>query len=328
MIIEVMKIIFAGTPDFAKVALEALFNTSHDIIAVYTQPDRKAGRGQKITASPVKQFALEHNIPVYQPLHLKSSTEEGLQAQQQLQQLDADVMVVCAYGLILPQAVLNMPKYGCLNIHASLLPRWRGASPIQRAIQAGDCETGITIMQMAKGLDTGDMLYKIPCPIGMQDTTATLHDKLAELGAEAIIDVLKDEATLEHYQAQREIQDENLTCYAEKISKAEAKIDWQQSAEQIHLLIRAFNPAPVAFCTIANSEDVLRIWSAELLNDTEDATTQAQQGEIIQVDKLGVYVKCGTGILRLTSIQWAGGKPLNAVQILQTQKLTVGMILS
>lgn len=328
MIIEVMKIIFAGTPDFAKVALEALFNTSHDIIAVYTQPDRKAGRGQKITASPVKQFALEHNIPVYQPLHLKSSTEEGLQAQQQLQQLDADVMVVCAYGLILPQAVLDIPKYGCLNIHASLLPRWRGASPIQRAIQAGDNETGITIMQMAKGLDTGDMLYKIPCSISTQDTTATLHDKLAELGAKAIIDVLKDEATLEHYQAQRETQDEHLTCYAEKISKAEAKIDWQQSAQQIYLLIRAFNPAPVAFCTIANSEDVLRIWSAELLDDVEDATTQARHGEIIQVDKLGVYVKCGTGVLRLTNIQWAGGKPLNAVQILQTQKLTVGMILS
>lgn len=321
-----MKIIFAGTPEFAKIALQALLNTSHEIVAVYTQPDRKAGRGQKLTASPVKQLALEHQIPVYQPLHLKSSSEEGISAQQQLQQLNADVMVVCAYGLILPQAVLDMPKYGCLNIHASLLPRWRGASPIQRAIQMGDTETGITIMQMAKGLDTGDMLHKITCTIDEQDNTATLHDKLAELGAKAIVDVLENEQVLQHYQAQREIQDENLTCYAEKISKAEAKIDWQQSARQLDLLIRAFNPSPVAFTALRGSDDNLRVWSAEVV--CANSTSSAEVGEIIQLDKTGVSVQCGEGVLRLTTLQWAGGKPLNALQILQTQKLAVGMVLS
>ena len=170
-----MKIVFAGTPEFAAEALAALINTDHEIIAVYTQPDRKAGRGQKLTASAVKQLALEHNLPVYQPLHFKASTEEGLAAQKQLAELNADVMVVAAYGLILPQAVLDMPKYGCLNIHGSLLPRWRGAAPIQRAIAAGDAETGVTIMKMAAGLDTGDMMYKTICPIEATDTSASLH---------------------------------------------------------------------------------------------------------------------------------------------------------
>lgn len=319
-----MKIIFAGTPEFAKVALQALLNTSHEIVAVYTQPDRKAGRGQKLTASPVKQLALEHDIPVFQPLHFKSSTEEGLQAQQQLHALHADVMVVAAYGLILPQAVLDMPKYGCLNIHASLLPRWRGAAPIHRAIQTGDEETGITIMQMAKGLDTGDMLYKVACPIHKTDTTASLHDTLAQLGASAICHVLQDEQTLQHYQANRQIQDESLTCYAEKISKAEAKIDWHLSAKQIDLNIRAFNPAPIAYTALPDSDDNLRIWSAEVVEFEEQHFANAQVGEIVQLDKTGAWVKCGTGILKLNSVQWSGGKPLHAVQMLQTQKLAVG----
>lgn len=324
-----MKIIFAGTPDFAVVALQALLETEHDIIAVYTQPDRKAGRGQKITASPVKQLALQHDIPVYQPLHFKSATEDGLLAQQQLQALHADVMVVCAYGLILPQAVLDMPKYGCLNIHASLLPRWRGASPIQRAIQSGDSETGITIMQMAKGLDTGDMLYKVNCNIQSDETTATLHDKLAILGGQAIVEVLRDDETLQQYQQQREIQDEALTCYAEKILKAEAKIDWQQSAQQIGLMVRAFNPAPIAFTALAGNDEHLRIWSAHHVHLNAEQAQQfasAQAGEIVYVDKHGVWVKCGDGVLCMTSVQWSGGKPLNAVQMLQTQKLSVGMI--
>ena len=175
-----MKIIFAGTPEFAAVALDALLKTEHEIVAVYTQPDRKAGRGQKLTASAVKQLALAHDIPVYQPLHFKSSTEEGLAAQTELKALNADVMVVAAYGLILPQVVLDTPKYGCLNIHGSLLPRWRGAAPIQRAISTGDTETGVTIMKMAAGLDTGDMMYKTYCPIEATDTSASLHDKLAQ----------------------------------------------------------------------------------------------------------------------------------------------------
>src|SRR5690606_27730617 len=194
-----VKIIFAGTPEFAATALAALLRTEHEIVAVYTQPDRKAGRGQKLTASAVTQLAVEHHIPVYQPLHFKSSPEEGLAAQADLKALNAEVMVVAAYGLILPQVVLDTPKYGCLKIHGSLLPRWRGAAPIQRAIATGDTETGVTIMKMAAGLDTGDMMYKTRCPITAEDTSASLHDKLALQGAEAIVAVLESEQTLQHY---------------------------------------------------------------------------------------------------------------------------------
>ena len=213
-----MKIVFVVLSEFAASALAALLNTEHEIVAVYTQPDRKAGRGQKLTASAVKQLALQHDLPVYQPLHFKSSTEEGLAAQQELAALNADVMVVAAYGLILPQVVLDTPKYGCLNIHGSLLPRWRGAAPIQRAIATGDTETGITIMKMAAGLDTGDMMYKTRCPITETDTSATLHDKLAQQGAEAIVEVLASEQKLQDYLAAREVQDEALTVYAHKLT--------------------------------------------------------------------------------------------------------------
>ncbi|PVZ82071.1 methionyl-tRNA formyltransferase [Serratia sp. S1B] len=320
-----MKIIFAGTPEFAAEALKALIQTEHDIIAVYTQPDRKAGRGQKLTASAVKQVALEHNLPVYQPLHFKASTEEGLAAQQELAALNADVMVVAAYGLILPQAVLDMPKYGCLNIHGSLLPRWRGAAPIQRAIATGDHETGVTIMAMAAGLDTGDMLYKTYCPITAQDTSASLHDKLALQGAEAICAVLASEQQLQAYLAQREVQDETLTVYAHKLSKAEAQIDWAVSAQQLDLNIRAFNPWPVAFFPISENNN-LRIWNSQL---STLSNVTAQVGEIVSIDKQGVHVMCGDQqIICLTQLQWPGGKPLNAAQILQAQKLQVGQILS
>lgn len=318
-----MKIIFAGTPDFAATALAALFKTEHDIVAVYTQPDRPAGRGQKLTASPVKQFALEHGLTVMQPEHFKSSSEEGILAQQQLAAFAADVMVVAAYGLILPQVVLDTPQYGCLNIHASLLPRWRGAAPIQRAILAGDNETGITIMQMAKGLDTGDMLYKVDCPISAQDNAATLHDTLAILGAEAITQVLQSKESLKTYQAQREVQDESLSNYAHKIVKNEARIDWTQSAQTLDLHIRGFHPVPVAFCWLAENSP-LRIWSAEPIEHQH----QAQCGEILTIGKQGIVVACGDATsLLLTSLQWAGGKPLNAVQIMQTQKLQIGQVL-
>lgn len=318
-----MKIIFAGTPEFAATALAALLKTSHDIIAVYTQPDRKAGRGQKLTPSPVKQLALEHHIPVYQPLHFKASTEEGLAAQHELAALGADVMVVAAYGLILPQAVLDMPKYGCLNIHGSLLPRWRGAAPIQRAIATGDAETGITIMQMAAGLDTGDMLYKTYCPILEQETSATLHDKLAVQGAEAICTVLASEQSLQNYLAQREIQDEVLTVYAHKLVKAEAKIDWSLPAQQIDRNIRAFNPWPVAFIQLDESH-ALRVWGSMQSDMSQE---NAQLGEIIEIDKQGVHVACGdSSVVCLTSLQWSGGKALNPVQIAQTQKLHIGQI--
>ncbi|MFU9047269.1 methionyl-tRNA formyltransferase [Acinetobacter tibetensis] len=319
-----MKIIFAGTPEFAACALAALLKTEHEIVAVYTQPDRKAGRGQKLTASAVKQLALEHDLPVYQPLHFKSSTEEGLAAQQQLKDLNADVMVVAAYGLILPQVVLDTPKYGCLNIHGSLLPRWRGAAPIQRAIATGDAETGVTIMKMAAGLDTGDMMYKTLCPIEATDTSASLHDKLALQGAEAIVAVLHSEQTLQHYLAEREVQDEAFTVYAHKLSKAEAQIDWSLDAVQIDRNIRAFNPWPVAFIAL-DEQSNLRVWNSVLSHETTENT---QVGEIIAIDKHGVHVACANHtVITLTALQWPGGKPLNAVQILQTQKLNIGQIL-
>lgn len=316
-----MKIIFAGTPEFAATALAALLRTEHEIVAVYTQPDRKAGRGQKLTASAVKQLALEHHLSVYQPLHFKSSTEDGLAAQAELKALNADVMVVAAYGLILPQVVLDTPKYGCLNIHGSLLPRWRGAAPIQRAIATGDAETGVTIMKMAAGLDTGDMMYKTLCPISTEDTSASLHDKLALQGAEAIVAVLESEQTLQHYLEIREVQDESLTVYAHKLSKAEAQIDWTQPAAAIDRNIRAFNPWPVAFTPLDDSNN-LRIWNSSL---STQKTSNALPGEVIALDKDGVHVMCGDqNAICITNLQWPGGKALNAVQINQTQKLSVG----
>ena len=319
-----MKIIFAGTPEFAAVALAALLTTEHEIVAVYTQPDRKAGRGQKLSASAVKQLALTHNIPVYQPLHFKSSTEEGLAAQAELAALGADVMVVAAYGLILPQVVLDTPKYACLNIHGSLLPRWRGAAPIQRAIATGDTETGVTIMKMAAGLDTGDMLYKTLSPISAEDTSASVHDSLAAQGAEANVTVLASIETLQQYLDSREVQDEALTVYAHKLSKAEAKIDWSMDALQIDRNIRAFNPWPVAFIQL-DTEHNLRVWNSTLSHLNAE---QAQVGEIIAIDQHGVHVACANHtVITLTALQWPGGKALNAVQILQTQKLTIGQIL-
>ncbi len=316
-----MNLIFAGTPEFAATALQALIDAGHNICAVYTQPDRPSGRGQKMTPSAVKALALTQNIPVHQPIHLKSSTEEGRAAQAELAQIVAeskiDAMIVAAYGLILPQTVLDMPRLGCLNIHASLLPRWRGAAPIHRAILAGDTETGITIMQMDAGLDTGDMLYTATLPIENTDTSATLHDRLASLGGEAVVHSLEK---LAHYQENRTKQDNDLANYAAKLTKAEGKIDWTQPATVLDRLVRGLQPWPVAYTQIG--DDVLRVWSAELL---ETATNAGQAGEIIHIDRLGVTVRCGDGLsLRLTQLQWAGGKPLNSVQILQAQKLHIG----
>lgn len=318
-----MKIIFAGTPDFAATALSALLNSDNEIIAVYTQPDRKAGRGQKLTASAVKQLALEHNLPVYQPLHFKSSTEEGLAAQQQLAELGADVMVVAAYGLILPQVVLDTPKYGCLNIHGSLLPRWRGAAPVQRAIATGDLETGVTIMQMAAGLDTGDMLHKTICPISDSDTTVSLMDKLAVQGGEAIVEVLKSEQSLENYLQQREVQNEALTIYAHKLDKAEAKINWQQSAAEINRNIRAFNPWPVAYTPLDDNQN-LKVWNCQA---SDQHAADAVAGQVIAIDKHGVHVMCGDQkSICLTSLQWPGAKAFTAQQTFQSQKIQSGHI--
>jgi methionyl-tRNA formyltransferase len=319
-----VNLIFAGTPEFAAATLQALMDAGHRICAVYTQPDRPSGRGQKLTPSAVKALATTHNIPVYQPIHLKSSTEEGRAAQAELKQLVADhqvdAMIVAAYGLILPQSVLDMPRLGCLNIHASLLPRWRGAAPIHRAILAGDAETGITIMQMDAGLDTGDMLYKARLAIENNDTSATLHDRLAILGGEAVVHTLEN---LTQYQDSKTKQDNDLANYAAKLTKAEGKIDWTQSAATLDRLIRGLQPWPVAYTQMG--ADVLRVWSAELVSET----VKGQAGEILTVDRNGILVACGdtcdnNQALRLTQLQWAGGKPLNSVQILQAQKLQVG----
>lgn len=318
-----MNIIFAGTPEFAATALAALIETEHRIVAVYTQPDRKAGRGQKLTASAVKQLALAHDLPVYQPLHFKASTEEGLAAQQQLAEHNADVMVVAAYGLILPQSVLDMPKYGCLNIHGSLLPRWRGAAPIQRAIEAGDAETGVTIMKMAAGLDTGDMMYKTLCPILAEDTSASLHDKLAVQGAEAIAAVLQSEQSLIEALAAREVQDESLTVYAHKLSKEQAKIDWTRTAAEIDRDIRAFNPWPVAYTPLDETQN-LRVWMSQ---SSELTQADAVAGQIIAINQRGVHVVCGDQrSLCLSSLQWPGAKAFNALQISQSHKLQLGHI--
>ena len=295
-----LRLVFAGTPDFAAAALRALIQTQHDIVAVYTQPDRPAGRGRKVTPGPVKHLALQYQLPVFQPASLK--TPEAIA---QLRTLDADVMVVAAYGLILPPEVLSVPRLGCLNIHASLLPRWRGAAPIQRAILAGDKETGITIMQMDKGLDTGAMLLKFCCPIDQEDTAASLHDRLAALGAEAIITALDQLPTLTATP-----QDDSLATYAAKLTKQEAIIDWHRPAEELDRLIRAFNPWPVAQ-TRAKGQ-TLRIWAAQPLADSTTATP----GTVIGCDKNGIDIACGRGVIRLTQLQPAGSKPMDVTAFL------------
>lgn len=300
-----MKIIFAGTPDFAVPTLQALIDSQHEIVAVYTQPDRPAGRGQKLTASPVKMLALQHHIPVCQPISLRNEQEQEL-----LKNWNADVMTVIAYGLIIPSAVLITPRYGCINVHASLLPRWRGAAPIQRAILAGDTETGITIMQMDEGLDTGDMLYKIFCPILPNDTTQSLHDKLATLGANALIKVLHDVA---NHQLAPEKQNDTVSCYAKKITKAEAQIDWQQSAEQIAKNIRGYNPWPIAFTTL--NGELIKIWQAEVIYEM----TQAEPGTLIVTDKNNIQVATGNGSLLIKQIQLPGGRPLPTHAILNAR---------
>lgn len=301
-----LKIIFAGTPDFAASALAAVLNSHHQVVAVYTQPDRKSGRGKKISMSPVKELALEHNIAVEQPVNFKS--EESLH---QLASYQADVMVVVAYGLLLPQSVLDTPKLGCINVHGSLLPRWRGAAPIQRAIQAGDKETGITIMQMEAGLDTGPMLLTASLPITEKDTGSSLHDKLAEQGAQLLVKALDK---LAENQLSPTPQDDSQATYAHKLSKAEAQLDWQLSANQLERTIRAFNSWPVAYSLI--DENTVRIWQAKVTETHSNATP----GTILQANSDGIQIACGQGSLLLTELQLPGSRSMSVKDLLNAPK--------
>jgi len=289
-----VRIVFAGTPDFAATALNALINAGYNVVGVYSQPDRPAGRGRKLVPSPVKQVALDAGIPVFQPVSLKPED-----AQQELAALKPDVMIVAAYGLILPKAVLDIPTHGCLNIHASLLPRWRGAAPIQRAIAAGDAETGITIMQMDEGLDTGDMLLKTSTPIHADDTGGSLHDRLADLGGKAIVEAL---VQLANRELAPEPQNDADANYAHKLSKEEGHIDWSRSAIEIERLIRAFNPWPGTFTDLG--EQRIRLHQATALEQSSDKVP----GTVISRERDGVEVACGTGTLKITSVQLPGSK--------------------
>jgi methionyl-tRNA formyltransferase len=303
-----VKIIFAGTPQFAANALAELLK-EHQIVAVLTQPDRPSGRGMHLTASPVKQLALQHGLPVMQPATLRTA-----EAQHALAQLDADVMVVAAYGLILPKAVLQIPRYGCLNIHASLLPRWRGAAPIQRAILAGDAETGITIMQMDEGLDTGDMLLKKTCPVAADDTAQTLHDKLAGLGAQAIVEALPK---LERGELIPEQQDAQQATYAAKLTKSEARLDWRQDAAQLERAVRGYFPFPNV--QVLFGETPIKVLRAHL-----DENKGGTSGEVIAIDRERILVACGKGALALEVLQKPGGKPLPVAQFVQGFPVKVG----
>ncbi|MBY6096973.1 methionyl-tRNA formyltransferase [Priestia flexa] len=301
-----MKIVFAGTPDFAAQHLAALLDSHHQVVAVYTQPDRPAGRGKKLTASPVKQLALQNDLPVYQPQSLRKA-----EAQAELSAIDFDLMVVVAYGLILPKAVLEMPRLGCINVHGSLLPRWRGAAPIQRSIWAGDAETGVTIMQMDEGLDTGAMLHKAALPIDDTDTSASLYTKLAELGPKALLDAL---TPLADGTAVAEVQDDTLANYAEKLSKEEAAVDWSKSALALWRECRAFNPWPVSHFQVA--EQTIKLWACDVLEQQHDAAP----GTILGADKQGIRVATGDGVLNLTNLQLPGKKAMAVADILNARK--------
>ncbi|WP_024549021.1 methionyl-tRNA formyltransferase [Siccibacter turicensis] len=311
-----LRIIFAGTPDFAAHHLDALLASAHQVVGVFTQPDRPAGRGKKLMPSPVKVLAQEHNVPVFQPASLRPAENQQLIAD-----LNADVMVVVAYGLILPKAVLDMPRLGCINVHGSLLPRWRGAAPIQRSLWAGDAETGVTIMQMDVGLDTGDMLYKLSCPITAQDTSATLYDKLAGLGPQGLLKTLRQLATGE---AQPEVQDDTLVTYAEKLSKEEARLDWRLPAEQLERCIRAFNPWPVSYFII--DEQPVKVWKASVL-ETESS---AAPGTILDAGKQGIQIATARGVLNIEELQPAGKKAMKAHELLNSRRewFTPGSVLA
>lgn len=299
-----LRIVFAGTPEFAAAHLQALLQAGLNIVAVYSQPDRPAGRGQKLAMSAVKQLALQHDLPVHQPITLRDGA-----AQTALAALQPDLLVVVAYGLILPQAVLDIPRLGCINSHASLLPRWRGAAPIQRAIEAGDSESGVTVMRMEAGLDTGPMLLKASTPINAEDTGGSLHDRLAELGPQAVLQAIDGLAagTLAD-----ELQDDSLATYAHKLSKTDARIDWTRPSAELDCMIRAFNPWPLAHARW--QDQPLKVWAAQ------PEAGQGQPGEILDCSKAGLLVACGGGALRLTRLQLPGGKPLSFADLYNARR--------
>lgn len=299
-----LRIVFAGTPEFAARHLQVLLDSEHSVVAVYTQPDRPAGRGQKLTPSAVKQLALEHDLSVLQPVNLRSA-----EAQQELADFNADLMVVVAYGLILPQAVLDIPRLGCINSHASLLPRWRGAAPIQRAIEAGDSESGITVMHMEAGLDTGPMLLKVSTPILATDTGGSLHDRLATLGPDAVLQAIQG---LVDGSITAEKQLDGLATYAHKLNKQAALIDWQRPATALDCQIRAMYPWPICHTSLAG--ETLKIHAAE------PAEGQGQPGEILSAERTGLLVACGEQALRLTHLQLPNGKALAFSDLLNSKK--------
>lgn len=303
---EKLNIVFAGTPDFAAKHLSVLLESGFNVVAVYTQPDRPAGRGKKLTASAVKEVAVAHNIPVYQPENFRSAS-----SLEQLAALNADLMLVVAYGLILPKAVLQTPKLGCLNVHGSLLPRWRGAAPIQRAIWAGDAQTGVTIMQMNEGLDTGEMLSKVSCPIASNETSASLYEKLAQQAPLALVDTINK---LVKGELTAQLQDENLACYAKKLSKTEALIDWSAEGAFIERCIRAFNPWPMSYFIL--SGEAVKVHQASLLT----LASEKPVGTIISADKKGIQVVTGKGVLNLEVIQLAGKKAMSVQDILNSRR--------
>ncbi|WP_371370302.1 methionyl-tRNA formyltransferase [Pseudomonas sp. QL9] len=301
---QALRIVFAGTPDFAAEHLKALLDTPHQIVAVYTQPDRPAGRGQKLMPSPVKQLAVEHSLPVLQPPTLRNE-----EAQAELAALKPDLMVVVAYGLILPQVVLDIPRLGCINSHASLLPRWRGAAPIQRAVEAGDAESGVTVMQMEAGLDTGPMLLKVATPISAEDTGGSLHDRLARLGPPAVIEAI---AGLAAGTLKGEAQDDALATYAHKLSKDEAKLVWSLPATELERRVRAFDPWPVCHTTL--NGETLKVWAARL------GEGKGEPGKILDASRDGLLVACGEGSLLLTRVQLPGGKPLAFADLFNSRR--------
>lgn len=312
---EDFRVVYAGTPDFAVPALASLIDAGYNVVAVYTQPDRRAGRGRRVQFSPVKSLALEHNIKVEQPHSMRDADQLEL-----LQSYQSDLMVVAAFGQILPLDILQTPVHGCLNIHASLLPRWRGAAPIQRAIQQGDRRSGVTIMQMAEGLDTGDMLYKAESNIECDTTAAELHDTLAEIGSDALIKTL---ALLHDGKLNPQRQSEEESCYAAKLQKSEAIIDWSESALQLHRKVCAFNAWPVAQTTLAG--EIIRVWQSALVEDSrpQNNAVEYKPGQVVSSAGF-IDVATGDGLLRLLTLQPPGKKAMPVSHFLNSRNIPAG----